>query len=305
MVFSVVGLTFGGMIAGPAGAATIDAATILHDFNAVIYTNGSTTSDIEGAAVIGGNFSGATIYNNPGSTKQPAGYGALTVFGSTSGNDINMNNGGNAYVGGTKGAKINFNGGGSYISAPGSSISSFSSVLNNLSSYLSTLNSTSTVNKSDLNDVIFNAAPNSQGIAVFDIDASVIDSAKGYSLALNGAKTVIFNVTGTTIDVTGNLLSGLASATSTIWNFYEATNVTLQTQFAGTVLADQAAVVNDNQIDGTLVARSWTGNGELHNYGFSGVLPTEIPEPETVFMLGCGLLALAGISLRRRPTTRH
>ena len=57
------------------------------------------------------------MYTNPVGTP-PSGFGALTVYGSTSGNWININNGGNAYVGGTKGAGINFNGGSKYIGAP-------------------------------------------------------------------------------------------------------------------------------------------------------------------------------------------
>src|ERR1700727_3509695 len=100
-----------------ARAGTLSASTILADFNAVIYTNASTQADIEGAAVVGGNFSGATMYNNP-TSGVPSGFGALTVYGSTSGNSININNSGNAYVGGTRGAGISFNGG-TFIGAPG------------------------------------------------------------------------------------------------------------------------------------------------------------------------------------------
>ena len=51
--------------------------------------------------MIGGNFSGATMYNNPTSSV-PTGFGALDVFGYTSGNSININNGGNAYVAGNR-----------------------------------------------------------------------------------------------------------------------------------------------------------------------------------------------------------
>ena len=68
---------------GSAWSGPLTAVTILQGFNAVIYGDAATPSDIEAAAVIGGNFSGATIYNNPASTP-PAGFGALTVYGGTS-----------------------------------------------------------------------------------------------------------------------------------------------------------------------------------------------------------------------------
>src|ERR1700761_7770428 len=109
-------LAFGFILAGfgaaPAHATSIAASTILQDFNAVIFGNASTQADIEGAAVIGGNFSGATMYNNPndgGAVTLPSGYTALTVYGSTSGNSMNINNGGSAYVAGTHGQQTNFN----------------------------------------------------------------------------------------------------------------------------------------------------------------------------------------------------
>ena len=88
-----------------ASAGPLAASTILDDFNAIIYTNASTSADIEGAAVIGGNLTAATIFNHPTGT-QPLGFGALTVYGNTSGNSININDGGSAYVGGSKGASI-------------------------------------------------------------------------------------------------------------------------------------------------------------------------------------------------------
>ena len=51
-------------------ASSLTAGTILNDFNAVVYTNASTPSDIEGAAVIGGNFNGASCLHRP--DRQPA-----------------------------------------------------------------------------------------------------------------------------------------------------------------------------------------------------------------------------------------
>jgi choice-of-anchor A domain-containing protein len=277
-------------------ASSLTAATILNDFNAVVYTNASTPSDIEGAAVIGGNFKGATVYTDP-TASQPAGYGALTVYGSTSGN-LNINNGGSVYVGGSKGATVNFNGGGSYMPAPPNTIANFEAPLNALSTSLSTLAATGVLPTTGNNEVI-KALPNSAGIAVFNITATQLAAIPSYQINMNGASTVIFNVSGSVVNFSANDESGATGANNIIWNFYNATSVNLVTQIAGTVLAPGANVSNGNQIEGTLVADSWTGSGELHDYGFTGSLPstpstpTPTPEPASwmALLLGLGVIA--------------
>jgi len=274
-----------------AQASVLSAATILQDFNAVVYTNASTTADIEGATVVGGNFGGATMYSNP-TQSQPAGFGALTVFGNLlQGNGMNMDNGGSAYVAGTKSGTISFNGGGGYLTTSPGSITNFETPLNALSGSLSALtaNNTFTVANNNNSDA-FNVSTSTNGIAVFDVTASELSSMNSYQINPNGASTVIINVSGTSVNIDGNLNS-TAAADNVIWNFYQASSVTLQTQIEGTILATGATVTNDNQIDGTLVANAWNGQGELHDYGFTGVLPAtnSVPEP------GDFALVIAGI----------
>lgn len=258
-------------VGGTAGSS-LTAAAILQDFNSVIYGTASTGSDIEGAAVVGGNFSGATINSNPSGTL-PAGFSALTVFGSTGGNAININNGGHAYVGGTKGASINFNGGGGYIAAPNATISTFSTPLNALSLSLSRLAATGTLPTSGNNEVI-TATPGANGIAVIDLTAAQLAAIPSFSINLNGASSLILNVSGSSDTFSANDESGTTGAGNIIWNFYNATGtVAINSQIGGTVLATNAAVTNNNQIDGFLAANSLTAQGEIHDIPFVGVLP--------------------------------
>lgn len=225
-------------LATPA-SAMVPVGTALKDFNAIIFNNASTQSDIEGAAVIGGNFNGATMYSKP-SASLPTGFGALTVYGKTTGNGINLNNGGSAYVAGGKGAKINFNGGGSYLNSNPATIAEFETEFMGLSLNLSKLAATSFLPKPGNNEVI-KATPGKDGVAVFDITAQDLSNigSYGYKLELNGASSVIFNVSGSSINFNGNDQSGVTGANNVIWNFFDATKVNLGTQLAGTVLAVQ------------------------------------------------------------------
>jgi choice-of-anchor A domain-containing protein len=293
-------LSFSGMTAAIATPTPLIATTILQDFNGVVYTNASTPSDVEGALVVGGNLEAATIYNSPNGTNTPINFGALTVYGNTSGNPINLDNGGNAYVGGTKAATINFNGGGKYISAPGYAITDFESPLDALSLALAALAPTASTPVTGNNEV-FNAVAGANGIAVFDLTAAQLATIPSFSVNLNGASTVVFNVSGASATDSANESNATNGADNIIWNFYNATSVALNTQIGGTVLAPEATVSNGNQIDGVLVANAWNGSGELHEYAFDGTLPsTSVAEPASLALVGVGLFGLGWVRQRTK-----
>ena len=308
-------LLFGAFAIGAttaANAGTMSASQILDSYNAVIFGNATTGDDIEGGAIIGGSFSGATVYNNP-VTPPPSGDPALAVFGATSGNPINIDNGGSAYVAGNHGSTINFNGGGSYATAPGYTIANLQTTLTSLSQTLSSLAATSTLPQATNNEVI-KAIPGANGIAVFNITAAQLAAIPSFKINLNGASTVVFNVSGTSATFSANDESGTTGANDIIWNFYDATGtVALNTQIGGTVLAPDATVTNSNQIDGVLVANKWTGNGELHDWAFTGTLPSStdsisgtnditvssVPEPASAAILAVGAAAAAFLRRKR------
>jgi len=280
-------------------ATPLTSSDLLSGFNAIILGNATTIADIEGAAIIGGNFSGATLYLNPRNIMLPTTFNALNVYGSTYGNHMNMNNGGNAYVGGTAGATINFNGGGSYIAtSPSMSITSIYSELVATSQYLSQLTANSYLPTPGNNEVI-TATPDANGVAIFNITTNDLRLIPSYRIAANSATTVIFNVSGSTLDFIANYQGDDSLFDHIVWNFFEATNLEFETLLGGSVLAPNASVQNHNQIDGTLVANSWTGQGELHEYAFDGALPTPTPrqptvtpEPNVFVLFACGLLLI-------------
>ena len=293
--------------AGAASAATIDPYNVLQHVNGVVFGSASTTADVQGQLIVGGSYHGASMYDSPPATAY-AGYGALTVYGADSGNPINIGNGGNAYVAGTHGATIDFNSGGGhaaghYLSSVPNTITDFQTSLGGYSTALSNLaaNNGNVLPTAGNNEVIV-AHPNAQGVAIFRITTTQLAAIPSYSINLNGATSVLFDVSGTSLNWAANLQAANADTLgkSVVWNFYQATSLTFQTQIAGTILAPLANVINNNQIDGALVAKTWTGYGELHDDLYTGHNFIATPEPGTWAMMLIGVGAIGGMLRAKR-----
>lgn len=122
----------------------------------------------------------------------------------------------------------------------------------------------------------------SNDLNVFELPASQLGSSWGVTInALAGSK-VLINVTGQTgvIQYMQINLNGV-DANDVIWNFSEATSLTIQgVTVKGTVLAPHAAVnFSNGNIDGTMIAKSLSGGGQSHLQLFGYPSPAVTSDP--------------------------
>lgn len=306
---------------------------------------GATTAPVTlnsgGSVYVGSNSPGGGISVNggPGSVTIASGNaaqvtlnngGSATIAGNTG--NVSMNGGSLTYTG-SKSGNVNLNGGATASKVadvgvtapdvPGVALPAFGPTFQDqmtaLSAQLDALTANSVARVAG-HSITFAATPDADGRAVFDVDTSLFAPNSAVRIQLNDASTVIINVNVDSCVVNScafafgssvNFVNPNGYAERVLWNFTNATGLAFANEFGGTVLATLAAVSNRGAIDGTLVAASYDGSGELHSRPFSGSLTaasppalpvpsaTAAPEPSGLAALGVGLGALGWVRRRR------
>ncbi len=358
-----------GACATPSQAFADDVGDLINTYNAIVFGNIVSTSEVDGNVLAGGNVTGgnyAIHYPSiPSGTALTVGGNllgnvnvngpGLSVGGNISTSNLNLNKGGDVHVGGNVtsnfnanfngsgslyvvnnvngGVNVNANGGSAYIggsvfgnvnangggtlhtgsAVPAATqpdiaglIASARDTLTTYSGQLAAMTADSSITQVG-NKLIFEAAAGSDGVAVFDISgASLLNSASEFQFSLNGATSVVINVTGigsNLLNIAANFLGGVATtlASNTIWNFTDAENITIGKQFGGTILAALANLTTYGNIEGTVIAANLIQNAEIHYNGPTTVVATT-PLPAALPLFGAALLAFG---LMRRRSESH
>ena len=171
------------------------------------------------------------------------------------------------------------------------------SSLGALSKQLSELTATGSYTANNKNKVTFNATANASGIAVIDLtgsNSSTLSAFKEFAFNVDkNVSTLIFNVDSSNVSIAANFLANSSQklASNIIWNFYNATSLSISNSFGGSILAPNASLTNYNEIWGGVYVDSLTQKGSINLASFGGVLPA-VPEPQSYLLLSLGAVVL-------------
>jgi choice-of-anchor A domain-containing protein len=316
----------------PLGAAT--------GYNVFLFSNfNESGTDSQGRVAVGGNFtsSGFTVASNR--TGDGAGTYGLVVGGNYT-NVYNRVGGGDIFVGGNmnwtgptipNNAYVNGNVtnsgwgsaagtiyyGGTYSSAgtlanqkmvaPKPAPIDFLSArteLTSLSARLASEQATDAV--ADNGYGTYTLAGTSSTINIFNLSKSSY-SGNTINISAPAGATVIVNIGGSAASFNGGSINIAGTdKRNVIFNFSSAATLSLSSfGFMGSILAPSAAISGTyGNVDGQVIADSFSGTTEFHDFLFTGTLPasaavvSSAPEPTTWAMLG-GALVLLGIARKR------
>ena len=308
------------VMVGVCSYANANPLSPMNEYNLIVFGDLDSQSNVQGKAFIGGNLSGTasdfgTMLSIPSSetsllvggdvlaTIENINRGSIEVGGDISaGSTINMNSGGSAAVGGTVFGTVQ-NGPVVPLGSP-VDISGIQSTLEAASAALAALSANSTTSVQNGNQLVFDAQPGGpQNQAVFNVTAADVfenNSLAQMQMNANGASQIIINVSGSSM-TWNNGMNQVGAFTSNalreivVWNFYEATSLTVDRNLNGALLAPDAHLTNSTNIDGSVAVASFTQRGEVH-------LPTTavaVPEASSLVLMSLGLLTLAPFFRRR------
>ena len=270
-----------------AHAAPLTAKQLITGFDAVVLGDATTTSEIVGPVLVGGNLGGGSnILDTANIPVTLPGYAQVDIYGNHTGVSVE---------GAHQSVDIGGSDLGSFLATTSTTgyafpetIAQITATLDAYSAALATMPATGSYNPAT---GVFSGPAD----AVFDVAASAITK------PITGLTAGdIVNVTGTSWTDANNYLTGDA-----IWNFPSATSVTIEQAFAGYILAPYAdALVNTAPIEG-IAAESYVGEGEIH-WGpplDPPVPTTSVREPSTLAALAVPMIVFGLIGRRRRRVT--
>lgn len=285
-------------------------AGVMNDWNLIVAEGFTSTSEVEGRAMIGGSFGGPASNYATKLLPRPSflNIDTLIIGGAVTAQNVQVESG-RARLGGSRGsASFQMNGGGTLTendSGVASIISNAITEINAVSTFLKNLPTTagSTVNipggqPGPLNFDV--GAAVGTGVAVFNVNANQVFSnsnVQQLGINLRSASSIVINVSGASVLFNnGNFVDFFTTAfarANVLWNFHDATSIDLLgRQFNGAILAPKAHMTFQGVVEGSVFVKSLDQRGEVHLPGYTGI----VPAPGAA--AGLGLLGL--VALRRR-----
>ena len=140
----------------------------------------------------------------------------------------------------------------------------------------------------------------------FTVQASDWNSANTVNINVAKNSTIVINILGTSvvfqngqISINGTSGENNAANALTLYNLYQATSLSLPGSKApqGSVLAPFASVTGGyGQLNGQLIAQSFSGNTQFNRPDFAGAVTTAVPVPGTLPLLASGLVLLGWLA---------
>lgn len=277
-------LALAGLAVTPVSLASVEN---VGTYNLILKDDLTTSSDIEGQILIGGNISMSGLSLDVGS-EIPADplVDAVTVVGDITANDFKTQNGNIVYGGDAGSTTLMNNGSGTAQQASQGLLQNtfdevWLSVLSD-SEYYQSLDSNGTFDTADMNNKTFESS-STDDLLVFDVAGSDLLSGS-FSFDFAPTIPIVINVSGTeTLNINakavGNFTKQVASLV--LWNFYDYTALNFNGDgWNGSVLAPNADITSyTGSLDGGFAALSYTGGVELHNELFDYEPPSSSTEP--------------------------
>ncbi len=112
---------------------------------------------------------------------------------------------------------------------------------------------------------------------VFKVNGSDLSTANNVSITVPNGSVVLVNIDGADVKWSGGLTVNGTAISNVLYNFYQASNLTIQgIDVRGSVLAPFAALnFPAGVVNGQVIVKSMNGSGQFNNTIFQGHIPTE------------------------------
>jgi choice-of-anchor A domain-containing protein len=174
--------------------------------------------------------------------------------------------------------------------------------LENESTYFKNLaSSANTAIIGDSNNKTFQYTGAATDLAVFNVSA--LDLANiNWGVNFGTAVNILINVEGSSFNAGNAHVNGFQNhSNNVLWNFYNAASLNFGDSWYGSILALDAIINTPANLNGAIAAKSYIGNGEIHDFHWNYDVPhTEVPEPATLMLALLNLGFIALIRLRRQ-----